>query len=235
VFSLMRKAKASLFFAVFLPSAKGDNSIISEAIDIARLDTQLLVYGSISAPIAMPNYVPKPKAGAATQDDDDSDDAHSSAPGTFDEGNVHIVRASALTSSAADTIGDFESELLSAGFAIIHDKILVIDPLSPDCVVVLGSHNFGFRASYANDDNLLIVRGNQALAQAYMVHTLDLYEHYRFRALQSDQPAAATPSVAPAAPAAAKWDGKLRRDDQWQANYFGGSHQTLVNYLVAGK
>ncbi|WMY10949.1 phospholipase D-like domain-containing protein [Paraburkholderia phenoliruptrix] len=72
-------------------------------------------------------------------------------------------------------MGNFERELLSAGNAIIHDKILVIDPLSEDdCVIVTGSHNLGYKASYANDDNLVVVRRNPALAQAYMVHVLDL-------------------------------------------------------------
>jgi phosphatidylserine/phosphatidylglycerophosphate/cardiolipin synthase-like enzyme len=50
--------------------------------------------------------------------------------------------------------------------AIIHDKIVVIDPSSDDCVVVTGSHNLGFKASYANDENLLVIRGNRALAVA---------------------------------------------------------------------
>ena len=83
-------------------------------------------------------------------------------------------------------VGDFGREVLSAGRAIIHDKIVVIDPLSDDCSVILGSHNLGFKASYSNDENLMIVSGHRALAEAYMVHVLDVYEHYRFRAVQAD-------------------------------------------------
>ena len=64
---------------------------------------------------------------------------------------------------------------------IIHDKILVIDPMSPDCVVITGSHNQGCRASYANDENFIIVRGHQPLAQAYATHVMDVYDHYRWR------------------------------------------------------
>jgi phosphatidylserine/phosphatidylglycerophosphate/cardiolipin synthase-like enzyme len=85
-------------------------------------------------------------------------------------------------------VGNFRPELLSAGHAIIHDKIVVIDPCDAEnCAVITGSHNLGYRASYCNDDNLLIVRGNRALAIAYAVHVLDLYDHYVFRArLQQD-------------------------------------------------
>ena len=77
----------------------------------------------------------------------------------------------------------WQKELLKLpnAHAIIHDKILVIDPMSPDCVVITGSHNQGFRASYANDENFIIVRGHQPLAQAYATHVMDVYDHYRWR------------------------------------------------------
>ncbi|MGF6261898.1 hypothetical protein OKW49_002826 [Paraburkholderia youngii] len=36
----------------------------------------------------------------------------------------------------------WEKELFNAGHAVIHDKIVVIDPFDPhNCTVVLGSHN----------------------------------------------------------------------------------------------
>ena len=74
-------------------------------------------------------------------------------------------------------------EILNAGFAIIHDKVVVIDPFSPDCVVVTGSHNLGHKASYDNDENLVIVEGNRKLAVAYATHVLDVYDHFAFRYL----------------------------------------------------
>jgi len=72
-------------------------------------------------------------------------------------------------------------EILNAGFAIIHDKVMVIDPFSEDCVVVTGSHNLGHKASYDNDENLVIVKGNKKLALAYTTHILDVYDHFSFR------------------------------------------------------
>ncbi|HWA70792.1 MAG TPA: phospholipase D-like domain-containing protein [Polyangiaceae bacterium] len=75
----------------------------------------------------------------------------------------------------------WQKEILKAGFAIIHDKILVIDPFSDECVVVTGSHNLGHKASYDNDENLLIVQGNRKLAIAYATHALDVYDHFSWR------------------------------------------------------
>src|SRR5262249_10081318 len=34
---------------------------------------------------------------------------------------------------------------------------------------------------YANDENMLVIRGNRAVAEAYAAHVLDVYEHYRWR------------------------------------------------------
>jgi hypothetical protein len=73
-------------------------------------------------------------------------------------------------------------EILSAGFAIIHDKIMVIDPFSDDCVVITGSHNLGYKASYDNDENLVIIEGDRNLAVAYATHVLDVYDHFSWRA-----------------------------------------------------
>lgn len=67
------------------------------------------------------------------------------------------------------------------GHAIVHSKILVIDPLSEHPVVVTGSHNFSEPASKKNDENLVIVRGHKKLAIAYATHVMSVYQHYRFR------------------------------------------------------
>ena len=66
--------------------------------------------------------------------------------------------------------------------AIVHSKAIVIDPFSSDCAVITGSHNFSDSASAKNDENLVIVRGNQKLAQAYALHINGVYDHYSWRA-----------------------------------------------------
>lgn len=75
----------------------------------------------------------------------------------------------------------WQKEILKAGFAIIHDKIMVIDPFSDKCVVITGSHNLGYKASYDNDENLVIIQGDKKLAVAYATHVLDVYDHFAWR------------------------------------------------------
>ena len=76
------------------------------------------------------------------------------------------------------------AEIFKAGHAIVHDKILVIDTFSDNCVVITGSHNLGYKASYNNDENLVFVRGHRPLAEAYAAHCADVIEHYRWRYYQ---------------------------------------------------
>ncbi len=72
------------------------------------------------------------------------------------------------------------------GHAIIHSKVLVIDPFSADPVVITGSHNFSISASSKNDENFIIVKGDRELAEAYAVNILGAYSHYRWRAFLSE-------------------------------------------------
>jgi phosphatidylserine/phosphatidylglycerophosphate/cardiolipin synthase-like enzyme len=75
----------------------------------------------------------------------------------------------------------WQKEIFKAGHAIVHDKVMVVDPFSDDCLVVTGSHNLGNKASYNNDENLVMIRGNRAIAEAYATHVADVFEHYRWR------------------------------------------------------
>lgn len=93
--------------------------------------------------------------------------------------DYRVIGAEAL--NGRDIPEGWMKELLSVGHAIVHDKILVIDPFSPDCVVITGSHNLGYRASFNNDENMVIVKGNRKLALAYATHVLDVYDHFSWR------------------------------------------------------
>jgi phosphatidylserine/phosphatidylglycerophosphate/cardiolipin synthase-like enzyme len=95
--------------------------------------------------------------------------------------------------------------------------VLVIDPMDPEkCVVAFGSHNLGYKASYSNDENLVIVRGHAAQAQAYAVHVLDVYDHYRFRAAEAELTAQSRRRGARGRQDP-RWDGFLDTTDRWQA------------------
>lgn len=67
-------------------------------------------------------------------------------------------------------------------YNIAHNKLLIIDPTSRHGAVATGSYNFTRSARVANAENLLILRDNPALAQAYARN----WERHRAEALPLD-------------------------------------------------
>jgi phosphatidylserine/phosphatidylglycerophosphate/cardiolipin synthase-like enzyme len=174
VFEAIENAKQGALFLAFIP---GNPSIVSKLKDVydARTKDNKLFYlrGAATSPdpagiFRVDLYHRSSKSDASVRGVE----------------NPRLVKASASVSSVAGifaTFAKWEAEIYKLGHAVIHDKILVIDPFTNDSVVITGSHNLGFKASYSNDENMLIIRDDRAVAEAYAAHVLDVYEHYRWR------------------------------------------------------
>jgi phosphatidylserine/phosphatidylglycerophosphate/cardiolipin synthase-like enzyme len=65
----------------------------------------------------------------------------------------------------------------------IHSKFLLFDPLGNDPIVVTGSANFSDNSTTANDENMLIIRGDKRVADIYFTEFNRLFNHYYFRAV----------------------------------------------------
>src|SRR5262249_28277309 len=57
-----------------------------------------------------------------------------------------------------------ELKKLPKAFAMVHSKVVLIDPFGAHPILVTGSHNLGPKASGTNDENLLIIRDAPGLA-----------------------------------------------------------------------
>ncbi len=114
----------------------------------------------------------------------------------------------------------------------IHTKFLLIDPLGDDPVVVTGSANFSPASVSSNDENMLVIRGNTAVADVYVTEFMRLFTHYEFRyslrkrmprrsLAVEEQPVTARRHLAP--------------DDSWvQRWYQPGSAREKERHLFAG-
>lgn len=161
-------AKNAVLFLAFIP---GTPSITEFAAAAQKQNKDLFVRGCVTSPEAAGNFFydlrgtapPKKQKGVKNP------------PAPQDP---RVISANALDKTVPE---GWQKELLKAGFAITHDKIVVIDPFADDCVVVTGSHNLGYQASYNNDENLLMIEGNKKLAMAYATHVLDVYDHFAWR------------------------------------------------------
>jgi phosphatidylserine/phosphatidylglycerophosphate/cardiolipin synthase-like enzyme len=65
----------------------------------------------------------------------------------------------------------------------IHHKFIVIDAETKSPTIFTGSANFSENSTHRNDENLLEIKGDPALAQTYLAEFIRLYDHYRARAL----------------------------------------------------
>lgn len=82
--------------------------------------------------------------------------------------------------------GDFEKFLGEhlTGFnhnPYIHDKFLLVDPLSRDPIVVTGSANFSRPSQTANDENMLVIRRNLRVADIYFGEFMRIFDHFYSR------------------------------------------------------
>jgi phosphatidylserine/phosphatidylglycerophosphate/cardiolipin synthase-like enzyme len=168
-------AKHAVLFLAFIP---GTPSITDFASAAQRADKKLFVRGCVTSPDAAGEFyytlhgTSLPKTPRAVKGQPKP------AKVTIQQ-DPRVIAAQALTKATAPK--GWVPELLKAGFAITHDKIVVIDPFADDCVVVTGSHNLGYQASFNNDENLVMIKGNKKLAMAYATHVLDVYDHFSWR------------------------------------------------------
>lgn len=188
------KAKHAVLFLAFYP---GSPNVAQWAAAAKTRNKNLFVRGCVTNPSASESFYyelhgvtpPKRVKGDKTPRKQD----------------MAVIAAQALSATSAPP--GWLTEMLKVGFAIVHDKVVVIDPFSEDSVVITGSHNLGHKASFNNDENLVIIRGNRPLAEAYASHVLDVYDHFAWRVTQSN------PKM--------KSDGFLKkRPDAWQNRYF---------------
>lgn len=193
VFALMNSAKKSILFLAFQP---GTPSIIDEAANIQESKPDLFIRGAATDLEAVDNF------GV-----------------TLYHRGVYepvVVGAQALQ----DDFAYWMSELLKSSpmaHAIIHDKIVVIDAFTDDCVVITGSHNLGYRASYNNEENLLIIKNDNELATMYATHIMDIYDHYRWRYYMSKN-----------TDTTKRFEG-LNKDPKWQEPYFNNKRGESID------
>jgi phosphatidylserine/phosphatidylglycerophosphate/cardiolipin synthase-like enzyme len=190
--TLMLGAKQAILFLAFYP---GSPSLANWAAQAQKANEALFVRGCVTNPSAAEGFVYELK-GTTPPKKQKGDPSGPQDP--------RVIAAKALDNVVPE---GWKNEILNAGFAVTHDKIVVIDPFSDDCFVVTGSHNLGHKASFNNDENLVIVKGQRALAEAYATHVLDIYDHFSWRwMVQRDK---------------AKADASLKvKPDEWQSRYF---------------
>lgn len=174
---LVAGTKQGLLFLMFMPGATG---VLSNVRALITAKPAVLVRGVVSD---LPKGREDEHTGTTTKLSVTLIDTPSGAkkpdPTTYDVVQPEGMRHPAAGWAAEVTRKQFKS---GVGFAIIHSKVLLIDPFGADPIVVTGSHNLSTSASQDNDENFVIVHGDRALAVAYAVNIQSAWRHYAARA-----------------------------------------------------
>jgi phosphatidylserine/phosphatidylglycerophosphate/cardiolipin synthase-like enzyme len=184
---LIRRAKEGVLFLMFNPGPRG--TLLSDIIDLAlpsgqHYDPDLYIQGVVNQnPGTAKNPVTLFNRGEKI------------------DSNSDVVLPAAIPGPLEYWVKELKR--LPGTFAMVHSKVIVIDPYGEKPVVMTGSHNMGPKASGVNDENLLLIEGDGELASQYAGNIMQIYNQYRWR--QSVMAQNGKP----------KWEG-LEDDDKWQ-------------------
>jgi len=193
---LILGAKQAILFLMFNPGPK--DTLLNQIINAARKTAKgkrLYIHGAI-------NQDPSTKKNNVE---------------LFDESNWERADYSVVLPAEIDEATKWfarEMRKLPKARAMVHSKVVLIDPFGSDPILLTGSHNLGPKASGTNDENLLIIRGARGLAGAYASNIMAIYNQYRWRFRRHAQP----PSK--------RWDG-LKDNDTWQNGYLKPGSRAL--------
>lgn len=98
------------------------------------------------------------------------------------EDQIDQRRNTVIAAGAKLSQGDMENFLGEnlTGFnknQYIHDKFLLVDPLGEDPIVVTGTANFSRPSQYANDENMIVIRGSTRVADIYFGEFMRIFDH----------------------------------------------------------
>jgi phosphatidylserine/phosphatidylglycerophosphate/cardiolipin synthase-like enzyme len=98
------------------------------------------------------------------------------------EAQIDQVRNTVIAAGAKLAEGDMENFIGEelTGFnknKYIHDKFMLVDPLGDDPIVVTGTANFSRPSQSANDENMIVIRGNTRVADIYFGEFMRIFDH----------------------------------------------------------
>lgn len=132
--------------------------------------------------------------------------------------NTKLAAAAALNNES--TLEAWQGKLLAESMqhsgVYIHTKILLIDPLSDNPIVVTGSANFSNNSSKNNDENQLFIAGETEVADVYLGEFMRMFDHYTFRD-HSKSDAKGTEPQTPFLDATDKWSKRFFEAGERQA------------------
>ena len=133
---------------------------------------------------------------------------------TTEAGRVAI--GAYLRGNALDQFLVERSNTLAKHVQFIHTKFMLVNPLGTQPLVITGSANFSLASCTQNDENMLVVAGDDGLADIYLGAFMRSYSHYAFRdAVESARKAGRPFEPKP-----------LNEDRSWALDHYGSGFRS---------
>lgn len=128
-----------------------------------------------------------------------------------------------LRTNALDQFLLERSNAMAEHVQYVHTKFMLVDPLGARPLVITGSANFSLASSKQNDEDMLVIAGDQEVADIYLGEFMRSYAHYAFR-----------DAVGSAIKAGETFDSKpLNEDCSWAAAYFDAGFKSRQRQYFA--
>jgi phosphatidylserine/phosphatidylglycerophosphate/cardiolipin synthase-like enzyme len=135
--------------------------------------------------------------------------------------NTQLAAAGAINEKSILEVWQkkLQEESMQHSGVFIHTKIIMLDPLSDNPLIITGSANFSNNSSKNNDENQIFIAGETEVADIYLGEYMRMFDHYYFR------------DVVKALAKTKKQDPKaafLDETDEWTERFFDdGDRQAL--------
>jgi phosphatidylserine/phosphatidylglycerophosphate/cardiolipin synthase-like enzyme len=121
--------------------------------------------------------------------------------------DLDVVQGSIIKGEIDQWAGEVSSgSLIKSGVNFLHNKVLLIDPMGNVPIVISGSANYSENSIKKNDENTLIIKGNDWVADIYFTEFVRLFDHFAFREWLNDH--------------SKEFNPYLIEDGTWVNNYF---------------
>lgn len=152
--------------------------------------------------------------------------------------NVRVSTGAHITGGGLAQWAEESLTGFSTHVRYVHTKIILVDPLGPDPVVVTGSANYSKASTVTNEENTLVLRGGgrgpassraaiRRVADIYLTEYHRLFIHFVFRSWVERTSMVTGARSEP---------GHLAEDDRWSPPYYrDGAWQAVQRRVFSGQ
>ena len=124
-----------------------------------------------------------------------------------DDHDVEVVAGAYIQSNIDQWAAETSSgKLIKSGVNFLHNKIILVDPLGDVPIVISGSANYSLGSITNNDENTLVIKGDDRVSDIYFTEFIRLFDHFSFREWLAGH--------------ATEFDPFLKEDGGWVDKYF---------------